>query len=60
MLSDRDPDYVVLGETNAYSTEAITQAIRLIAAGSPLHRHQPDPTGPSPPASSRPPGPWPP
>ena len=32
VLSDRDPDYVVLGETRAYSTEAITRAIRLIAA----------------------------
>jgi hypothetical protein len=25
VLSDRDPDYVVLGETRAYSTEAITR-----------------------------------
>src|SRR5881227_313827 len=29
-LTERDPDYVVLGETRTYSFERITQAIRLI------------------------------
>jgi NagD protein len=48
VLSDRDPDYVVLGETRAYSTEAITRAIRLIAAGARFIATNPDPTGPSP------------
>src|SRR5829696_7700892 len=48
VLSDRDPDYVVLGETRAYSTEAITQAIRLIDAGARFIATNPDPTGPSP------------
>ena len=48
MLSDRDPDYVVLGETRAYSTEAITRAIRLIDAGARFIATNPDPTGPSP------------
>jgi NagD protein len=32
-LTDRDPDYVVLGETRTYSFERITRAIRLINAG---------------------------
>jgi NagD protein len=48
VLSDRDPDYVVLGETRAYSTEAITRAIRLIDAGARFIATNPDPTGPSP------------
>jgi len=30
-LTERDPDYVVLGETRTYSFERITQAIRLVA-----------------------------
>ena len=40
-LTDRDPDYVVLGETRTYSFERITRAIRLIDERRPLHRHQP-------------------
>jgi NagD protein len=48
VLSDRNPDYVVLGETRAYSTEAITRAIRLIDAGARFIATNPDPTGPSP------------
>ena len=32
VLTERDPDYVVLGETRAYSQQAITRAIRLITA----------------------------
>src|SRR4051812_43348913 len=34
VLTDTDPDYVVLGETRTYSFEAITRAIRLVEAGS--------------------------
>ena len=45
-LTERDPDYVVLGETRTYSFERITQAIRLIVDGRALHRHQPRPDGP--------------
>ena len=41
VMTDRDPDYVVLGETRTYSFEAITRAIRLIEARRPVHRHQP-------------------
>jgi NagD protein len=47
-LSERDPDYVVLGETRSYSLEAITRAIRLIEAGARFVATNPDPTGPSP------------
>ena len=46
VLTDRDPDYVVLGETRTYSFEAITKAIRLIERRRPLHRHQPRPHRP--------------
>jgi len=48
ILSERDPDYVVLGETRTYSLEAITRAIRLIGAGARFIATNPDPTGPSP------------
>jgi NagD protein len=46
-LTDRDPDYVVLGETRTYSFERITRAIRLIADGARFIATNPDPTGPS-------------
>ena len=48
VLTERDPDYVVVGETRAYSQQAITRAIRLIAAGARFIATNPDPTGPSP------------
>jgi NagD protein len=47
-LTERDPDYVVLGETRTYSFERITQAIRLIDAGARFIATNPDPIGPSP------------
>ena len=47
-LSDRNPDYVVLGETRTYSFERITQAIRLIDRGARFIATNPDTTGPSP------------
>jgi NagD protein len=46
-LTDRDPDYVVLGETRTYSFERITRAIRLITDGARFIATNPDPTGPS-------------
>jgi NagD protein len=46
--TERDPDYVVLGETRTYSFERITQAIRLIEGGARFIATNPDPTGPSP------------
>ncbi len=47
VLSDREPDYVVLGETRTYSFEAITKAIRLIEGGARFIATNPDPSGPS-------------
>ena len=47
VMTDRSPDYVVLGETRTYSFESITRAIRLIDAGARFIATNPDPTGPS-------------
>lgn len=47
VLTDRDPDYVVLGETRTYSFEAITTAIRLVDRGARFIATNPDATGPS-------------
>ncbi len=47
-MSERDPDYVVLGETRTYSFERITEAIRLVAAGSRFIATNPDNVGPTP------------
>ena len=47
VLTDTDPDYVVLGETRNYSFEAITRAIRLINDGARFICTNPDATGPS-------------
>ena len=44
-LTDRNPDYVVLGETRTYSFERITLAIRLIAAGARFIATNPDNIG---------------
>lgn len=46
-LTDRKPDFVVLGETRTYSFEAITRAIRLIGEGARFIATNPDVTGPS-------------
>jgi len=46
-LTDRSPDYVVLGETRTYSFERITHAIRLIDRGARFIATNPDATGPS-------------
>ncbi|WP_278261794.1 HAD-IIA family hydrolase [Nocardia sp. AG03] len=47
VLTDVDPDYVVLGETRTYSFEAITTAIRLVDRGAKFIATNPDATGPS-------------
>ena len=47
-LNERDPDYVVLGETRTYSFERISQAIRLIGGGARFIATNPDATGPTP------------
>src|ERR1700704_4649509 len=48
VLSERGPDYVVLGETRTYSFERITQAIRLISAGARFIATNPDNIGTTP------------
>jgi NagD protein len=47
-LTERAPDYVVLGETRTYSIERLTLAIRLIVEGARFIATNPDATGPSP------------
>src|SRR5690606_9712397 len=47
IMTDQNPDYVVLGETRTYSFEAITKAIRLIEGGAKFIATNPDATGPS-------------
>src|SRR5580765_3278848 len=47
-LTERAPDYVVLGETRTYSFERITRAIRLIVDGARFIATNPDATGPTP------------
>jgi NagD protein len=45
--TDRNPDYVVLGETRNFNFDNLTKAIRLIGAGSRFIVTNPDATGPS-------------
>jgi NagD protein len=47
IMTENDPDYVVVGETRTYSFEAITRAIRLIGNGARFIITNPDATGPS-------------
>src|SRR4051794_38168395 len=47
-MTERNPDYVVLGETRTYSFSRITTAIRLILSGARFIATNPDTTGPSP------------
>lgn len=46
ILTDQEPDYVVLGETTTYSFERITRAIRMISAGARFIATNPDVMGP--------------
>lgn len=48
ILTDADPDFVVLGETRTYSFEALTTASNLIRNGSRFIATNPDLTGPGP------------
>ncbi|MFT4306564.1 MAG: HAD-IIA family hydrolase [Microbacterium sp.] len=48
IMTETQPDYVVVGETRQYSFEAITQAIRFIDAGARFIVTNPDATGPTP------------
>jgi NagD protein len=47
VLTEQDPDYVVLGETHSYSFQRLTQAIRLVAAGARFIATNPDVVGPA-------------
>jgi len=47
VITDKDPDYVVLGETQGYNFAAITKAIRLISEGARFVATNPDASGPS-------------
>ncbi|MCC6167749.1 MAG: HAD family hydrolase [Caldilineaceae bacterium] len=47
VITDHEPDYVVLGETHGYNVTNITQAIRLIVKGARFVATNPDPSGPS-------------
>lgn len=47
VITDSDPDYVILGETDSYNYKIITQAIRLIDAGARFIATNPDVTGPT-------------
>ncbi len=47
VMTERDPEYVVLGETRTYSFEAITTAIRLVERGARFIATNPDVSGPS-------------
>ena len=46
-LTERDPDYVVVGETRTYSFSRITQAVRHVQNGARFIATNPDPSGPS-------------
>jgi 5'-nucleotidase len=46
ILTDHQPDYVVLGETMSYSYARITQAVRLIQGGARFIATNPDASGP--------------
>ncbi|RUL87677.1 HAD-IIA family hydrolase [Tautonia sociabilis] len=46
-LTERDPDYVVVGDTRRYDYETIEHAIRLILGGARFIATNPDLTGPS-------------
>ncbi|SDK01850.1 HAD family hydrolase [Cryobacterium sp. Sr8] len=47
IMTETNPDYVVVGETRNYSFEAITKAIRLLLGGARFIVTNPDATGPS-------------
>ena len=47
VITDIEPDYVVLGETEGYNYENVTRAIRLIDGGARFIATTPDVTGPS-------------
>ena len=47
IMTDTDPEFVILGETRSYDFNALTRAIRLIEKGAKFIATNPDATGPS-------------
>lgn len=47
IITDHDPDYVVLGETSNYHFEMVTKAVRLVAGGAHFIATNPDASGPT-------------
>ncbi|MCC6455425.1 MAG: TIGR01457 family HAD-type hydrolase [Caldilineaceae bacterium] len=47
VMTDHDPDYVVLGETHGYNFANITTAVRLVSAGARFVATNPDASGPT-------------
>ncbi|MCH4208642.1 HAD-IIA family hydrolase [Bifidobacterium sp.] len=47
VLTDKNPDYVIIGETRNYSFEQLTRALQLIQGGARFICTNPDYTGPS-------------
>ena len=47
ILTETDPDYMVLGETFSYNFERITRAVRHVVQGARFIATNPDPTGPT-------------
>jgi len=47
IMTDQEPDFVVLGETFDYNFRQVTRAVRLIINGASFIATNPDPTGPS-------------
>lgn len=47
IITDQNPEYVILGETLSYSFERITQAMRFVDAGARFIATNPDVTGPT-------------
>jgi NagD protein len=47
IMTDENPDFVVLGETFDYNFRQVTKAVRLIMEGASFIATNPDPTGPS-------------
>lgn len=47
IMTDQNPDFVVLGETRDYNFRQVTKAVRLIVEGAKFLATNPDPVGPS-------------
>jgi NagD protein len=47
VLTDENPDYVVLGEVTSYHYEKVMRAVQLLQAGSRFIATNPDPSGPT-------------